>query len=146
MAPNTAFLAKITLSSVNPYFIAYVFDQDFKPYTVSSSAATLATGVAAGGGNKSTLENLQRTLTTTGDTINFPYAVFSGLVNLPAYCKTITIPTNYTEDGIPRDVTFSYNAATLASGTGIITATLKAVGGILNVKKRDEQTGIGNDN
>ena len=138
--------ANITLAAVNPYFIASVYDQDYTPYTAPTSAASLATSVAAGGGNEPTIVNVQGTLTTTGVTINIPYTVSADSVSLPAFSKTITIPANYTEDGISRDVTFSYPANTYPAGTGNITATLKAVGGTLNVKKLDIQTGIGNDN
>jgi uncharacterized protein (TIGR02145 family) len=72
--------------------------------------------------------------------------VSSGTVTLPAFSQTINGPASYTEDGIAREVTFSYGAATLAVGSGTINATLQAVGGTLNAKKLDIQTGIGNDN
>jgi uncharacterized protein (TIGR02145 family) len=144
--PVVALPANITLSSISPYFIASVFDVDYTPYSAPTSTATLATAVAAGGGNEPTTVNVQGTLTTTGVTISIPYTVTGSSVSLPAFSQTITIPAAYTEDGISRDVTFSYSAATLAVGTGMITATLKSVGGTLNAKKLDIQTGIGNDN
>jgi hypothetical protein len=71
--------------------------------------------------------------------------VVTALVNLPAFSQTINVPASFTEDNVARDVTFSYAAASLAVGSGTINATLQAVGGTLNAKKLDLQTGIGND-
>ena len=137
--------ANITLDVISEYFIASVYDQDYLPYTTPLVAATLATAQTADGGNETTPLDVQGTLTTTGVTISIPFTVVTASVSLPAYSQTINIPAAYTQDGITRDVTFSYDAATYAVGTGTITTTLKAVGGILNVKQLDLQTGIGND-
>jgi hypothetical protein len=71
--------------------------------------------------------------------------VVTATVSLPAFSQTISIPASFTEDNIARDVIFSYPDAMLAVGSGTISATLQAVGGTLNVKKLDLQTGIGND-
>ena len=135
----------ITLSSISPYFIASAFDQDYAPYTAPTVPATLATGQAADGANEAAAIDIQGTLTTTGVTINIPYTVVTASVSLPAFSQTITVPAAATQDGISRDITFSYAAQTLAVGSGNIAATLKSVGGTLNVKKLDVQTGIGND-
>ena len=132
----------ITLTAISPYFIASVNDSDYIPYTIPTVVASLATAQAAGGGNEATTINIQGTLTTTGVT---PYTVVTATVSLPAYSSTITIPASYTEDGLSRDITFSYSGGTKAVGTGTITATLLSVGDILNVKKLDIQTGIGSD-
>jgi hypothetical protein len=107
-------------------------------------AASLATAQAAGGGNE-TLLDIQGSLTTTGVTLKIPYTVVTATVNLPAFSQTINVPASYTQDNIARDVTFSYAAASLGVGTGTINVTLQAVGGTLNAKKLDLQTGIGND-
>ena len=137
--------ANITLSAITAYFVASVNDQDYLPYTAPTVAASLATAQAAGGGNE-TLLDIQGSLTTTGVTLKIPYTVVTASVNLPAFSQTINVPASFTEDGIARDVTFSYPAATLAVGSGTINATLQAVGGTLNAKKLDIQTGIGNNN
>jgi uncharacterized protein (TIGR02145 family) len=71
--------------------------------------------------------------------------VVTATVSLPAFSQTINIPASFTEDNVARDVTFSYPDAMLAVGSGTISATLQAVGGTLNAKKLDLQTGIGND-
>ena len=135
----------ITLSAITSYFIASVNDQDYLPYTAPTVAASLATAQAAGGGNE-TLLDIQGSLTTTGVTLKIPYTVVTATVNLPAISQTINVPASYTQDNIARDVTFSYAAASLGVGSGTINATLRAVGGTLNAKKLDLQTGIGNDN
>jgi hypothetical protein len=139
--------ANITLSAISPYFVASVYDQDYLPYTAPTVAASLTTPQAANGTNETTtLLNTQGTLTTSGVTLKIPYTVVTASVTLPAYTQTINVPASFTEDGIARDVTFSYSGATLAVGSGTISATLQAVGGTLNAKKLDIQTGIGNDN
>jgi uncharacterized protein (TIGR02145 family) len=137
--------ANITLSAITPYFIASVYDQDYLPYTAPTAAASLATAQAADGTNETFTLNIQGALTTAGVTLKIPYTVSPGTVSLPAFSQTINVPASFTEDGNARDVTFSYSGASFA-GNGTINATLKAVGGTLNAKKLDIQTGIGNDN
>ena len=136
----------ITLSAINPYFVASIYDQDYLPYASPTVAASLATAQAANGINETFTLNIQGSLTTTGVTIKIPYTVATNAVSLPAFSQTINVPASYTEDGIARDVTFSYSAAELGVGSGTINATLQAVGGTLNAKKLDLQTGLGNDN
>ena len=136
----------ITLSAISPYFVASVYDQDYLPYTAPTVVASLATAQAANGVNEATALNIQGSLTTTGVTLKIPYTVVTATVSLPAFSQTINVPASFTEDGVAREVTFSYGAATLAVGSGTINATLQAVGGTLNAKKLDIQTGIGNDN
>jgi uncharacterized protein (TIGR02145 family) len=138
--------ANITLSAISPYFVASVYDQDYLPYTAPTVAASLATAQAANGTNETTTLNIQGALTTTGVTIKIPYTVVTAAVSLPAFSQTINVPASYTEDGISRDVTFSYSAASLGVGSGTINASLQAGVGTLNAKKLDIQTGIGNDN
>ena len=135
----------ITLSSISPYFVASVYDQDYLPYTSPTVAASLATAQAANGTNETTTLNVQGSLTTTGVTLKIPYTVVTSSVSLPAFTQTINVPAFFTEDGIARDVTFSYGASSLGVGSGTINATLQSVGGTLNAKKLDIQTGIGND-
>ena len=137
--------ANITLSAISPYFVASVYDQDYLPYTAPTVAASLATAQAANGINEGTALNIPGILTTTGVTLKIPYTVSSGTVSLPAFSQTINVPASFTQDNTARDVTFSYSEATLGVGSGTINATLQAVGGTLNAKKLDLQTGIGND-
>jgi uncharacterized protein (TIGR02145 family) len=137
--------ANITLSAISPYFVTSVNDQDYLPYTAPTAAASLATAQAANGTNETTTLNIQGSLTTTGVTLQIPYTVVTATVSLPAFSQTINVPASFTEDNVARDVTFSYAAVSLAVGSGTINATLQAVGGTLNAKKLDIQTGIGND-
>ena len=134
--------ANIVLKSLSPQFIASAFDQDFAPYTTPTQPATLVTPVAADGVNESSTLNIQGSITTTGITINIPYTVTTASVSLPAFSQTIVVPASYTEDGISRSLTFSYSAVVLGVGTGNVVATVKSVGGTLNLKKLDLQTGI----
>jgi uncharacterized protein (TIGR02145 family) len=136
--------ANITLASIEPYFIASVFDQDYAPFTMPMLPASLETAQVADGTNEPNTVDIQGSLTTAGVTINIPYTT-SGTVTLPAFSQTITIPASYTQDGISRDIRFSYPGATYSAGSGNISATLQALGGNLNAKKLDVQTGIGND-
>jgi uncharacterized protein (TIGR02145 family) len=139
--------ANITLSAISPYFVASVYDQDYLPYTAPTAAASLTTAQAANGTNETTTLDIQGSLTTTAVTIRIPYTVVTAAVSLPAFSQTINVPASFTQDGIARDVTFSYVAQpSLAVGSGTINATLQAIGGTLNPKKLDLQTGIGNDN
>jgi hypothetical protein len=138
--------ANITLSAISPHFVASILDDDYAPYNAPTGVATFARPVAAGGVSEPLID-LQGTLTTTGVSISIPYTVTgTSSVNLPAYSQTITIPAASTEDNNSRDVSFSYSSTTLGVGPGTITATLRAIGGILNVKKLDIQSGVGSDN
>jgi len=141
LAPS---LANITLNPIGPYYIVSVFDNDYLPYVAPTGIATLATAQAANGIAETKVLNIQGTLTTTGVTIKIPFTA-TGSVNLPAYSQTINIPSTCTQDGVSRNVTFSYPAGIFALGSGTIAATLKAEDGSLNVKKLDIQTGNGND-
>ena len=137
----------ITLSAIGSYFVTSVYDQDYLPYTAPTGAASLATAQAANGTNETTTLNIQGILRTTGVTLKIPYTVQPGYsVNLQIFTQTINVPASYTQDGIARDVTFSYGIQNSLAGSSTITATLKAVGDTLKAKKLDIQTGIGNDN
>jgi hypothetical protein len=138
--------ANITLSPIGPHVVASVFDNDYLPYTAPTGVASFTTPVPADNSPEGTAVNLQGILTTTGVSIRIPYTVVGAAVNLLAFTQTMTIPAAFTEDGISRDVSFSYGGTTLGIGTGTITATLRAIGDTLKVKKLDIQTGVGNDN
>lgn len=139
----------IILSAVSPYFIASIYDQDYLPYTLPTIAAELPSGPSsetADGVVEATTINIQGKLTTAGVTIKIPYTVVNASVNLPAYSQIISIPSAYTEDGIGREIQFSYVAAILPVGTSNIEARIQTLEGTLNIKKLDLQTGLGNDN
>jgi hypothetical protein len=133
----------IILGQNKTSFVTSIFDQDYLPYTAPIVAAT--TNVqAANGSNESVTLNVQGTITTTGRTVYIPVtATASG--TLPAYFYTIAIPSSATQDGVGRNVTLSWSAQSYTTSTKAIVATIRAVGGTLNVKKLDLNAGVGND-
>jgi len=135
----------LTLGKNQTYFVASIYDTDYLPYTAASTAA--ATGaVAADGTAESTTINVQGTITTTGVTVYIP-ATATGSGALQAYTsQPVTVPAAMTEDGISRDLILSWGAQNYTSSTTAIKATLKAVGGTLNIKKLDINGGLGSDN
>lgn len=136
----------IKLGSVSDNYIASVYDVDYNPYTTPTGPATFDTGIAADGANEAAVIDVQGTLTTTGLSIKIPYRVTGGSVSLPSFSQTINVPASSTQDGIARVVTFSYPEGSYAVGSGTVIANMKSVGGNLNIKKLDIQSGIGNDN
>ena len=133
----------IVLDGGQVLFLASLADTDYTPYTAPTGPATLDTNQPADG-VADTAVNIQGTLDTTGKTIGIPYTVTTNPVTLPAFTQTITIPANVTEDGVSRDVTFSYpEQASLPVGTGVILANIKTTAGTLKAKKLDIQTGVG---
>jgi hypothetical protein len=105
------FPSTLTLNPISNQFIASIFDQDYLPYEMPTTPATLATAVVADGTNEPNTIDVQGKLTTTGLTLRVPYTVTGATVFLPSYSQTVTIPASFTQDGIARDVTFSYNGA-----------------------------------
>jgi len=135
----------ITLAQNQNYFVASVYDQNYLPYTLPAVSATTTTPVNPDGTTEAVTVNVQGSITTTGVTVKIPVtATASG--TLPAFSTTITIPASITEDGLSRDLVFSWaSQAYTAANTRTITATIQAVGGTLNAKKLDINTGVGND-
>lgn len=143
--------ANISLSAVSSYIIASAFDSDYLDLNglpINTTLAQLPGGFedAADASTNDVLIDFQGILTTLGVIIRIPYSVASSSVTLPAYSQTITIPSNYTQDGIATQVKFSYAEQTnLSVGTGFVEATLQAVGTDLQVIKLDLNSGFGAD-
>ncbi|MBP6072747.1 MAG: hypothetical protein KA481_03620, partial [Flavobacterium sp.] len=136
----------ISLATVSNTYIASVYDVDYLPYSSPTTTATTATSVAADGVSEATTINVQGSIPTTGKTI---YLIVSATTDgtLPAYTSpTITIPAEFTEDNISRDLKLSWASQIFYSTTKRIVAKIEAVGGTLNLKKLDLNTGNGNDN
>ncbi|WP_330444501.1 hypothetical protein [Flavobacterium sp. C4GT6] len=133
----------ITLAPNRTYTVASVYDQDYLPYTAPSGPATTAVQ-AADGSNETVTLNVQGSITTAGISVTIPVTA-TGSGTLPAYSTTISIPAGMTEDGVGRDLTLSWSEQGYTSSTTAITATIAAVGGILNAKKLDVNTGVGSD-
>lgn len=146
--------ANITLTADKVVYIASVYDNNYTPYVAATAVA--ATGPLAPTVNNGpeTLVNIQGVLTTTGRTVKIPYSVSSGFVDLVAFSQTRTVISSHIQGpdlnsndsgGTPVDVTFSYPAQTNLTGSGTITATIKAVNTDLNAVKLDINAGIGTD-
>jgi uncharacterized protein (TIGR02145 family) len=133
----------ITLAQNQRYFIASVNDDDYLPYTPPTATASI--NPLGADGTTETLVNVQGTLTTTGVTVRIPVTVTGAGGTLPAFSQTINVPASLTEDGNSRDVTLSWASQALNTSNTFITATIRSVDGILNVKKLDINTGIGSD-
>ena len=136
----------ISLATVSNTYIASVYDVDYLPYTPPTTTATTATSVASDGVSEATTIDFQGSITTTGKTI---YIIVSATASgtLPAYTSpTITIPAEFTEDNTSRDLKLSWASQSFTSTDKRITAKIEAIGGTLNLKKLDLNTGNGNDN
>lgn len=127
------------------HLIVSVFDRDFLPYQDPTGPAIWNTApVPANGVNETQAIDWQGTISTEGFSVKIPITA-TGNGSLPAYNTTFVVPTNRTEDGIGRVVELSWTPQNYSANTKYITATVKSLGGILNIKKLDINTGLGND-
>ncbi|SDJ11595.1 hypothetical protein [Chryseobacterium jejuense] len=141
--PGGVLPGTVTLAQNSRYWVASVYDNDYLPYTAPTAPASTATINA--NGSPDTLVDVQGSITTTGITVYIPATVTGSGGTVAAWSNTITIPANFTQDGISRQVQLSWAAQTLTTSNTSVTATLKAIGGTLNAKKLDINAGIGND-
>jgi len=140
---HEAIPATITLGTSRTYYVTSVYDENYLPYTLATAAAT--TGALAADTYEETVTvDVQGSITTTGVTVNIP-ATATGDGTLPAYSTTMTIPASLTSDGISRQLNLSWTSQSYTSSTTYITATIKAVGGMLNAIQLDVNAGIGSD-
>lgn len=135
--------ANITIKSSQKYLLPSVYDTDYIPYTTPSAAATTAPYAANGVADP--VINIPGVITTSGKSITLVVNA-TGSGTLPSYqTGPITIPANLTEDGISMDVVLYWQTQAYTAATKTIIAQIRAVGGTLNVKKLDINTGVGND-
>ena len=142
----------IELPQLRPYFVASINDNDYLDNNGDLPAPTFPAQLPGNGSDdqpdspitNETLIDIQGTIPQSGITIKVAYDA-TAAVTLPAFGQTITVDASNTEDGISRDLTFSYPSQSLTTGSGYFDATLKAVGGDLLVKKLDINSGIGDD-
>lgn len=132
----------ITLSE-GVYMIASIYDDNYLPYTAPTGPATWNRPVDA---NATTdpLIDVQGTLSTTGVSVLIPVTT-TGNGILGGATFTIVIPAAHTEDGQSRTIELSWPATSFTTSTKTIVATLKSIGGPLNVKKLDLNDGLGDD-
>lgn len=128
---------------------ASVYDNDYLPYAIPTQPASLVTPQVADG-ITDPLINIQGIITSANRNLGLRYSdtSSSGVTKtVPAYSTTVNIPAIYTEDGISRDVTFSWNSfsyTTPVTNVQLI-ARITAIGGNINLKKLDLHNSLGND-
>lgn len=140
---NETMPTNITLSTPQYHFIASIYDEDYLPYTTAAGPATTNT-VNADGVNEPQPVDVQGVITTTGFIVKIPI-IATGSGVLPPYSQTITIPASLTEDGISRDLLFSWESQGYSASSKTVEAKVVAIGGTLNAIKLDINDGIGND-
>ncbi|MDY3521284.1 hypothetical protein PG614_02220 [Riemerella anatipestifer] len=142
-APNFNIPPTVTLSGGERCFTS-VYDNNYLPFSFPIiGAATWDTNVNPDG-TLDTLIDYQGVITTTGTTINIPITA-TGNGILPAATFTTVVPAAHTEDGVSRTLELSWQDTPYTSTTTAITATVKSIGGVLNIKKLDLNAGIGSD-
>lgn len=144
VAASVTIPSTITLAQNSLYMVASIYDQDYLPYTAPTGSATTNTPTAADGTNESTLIDVQGVIPSAGVTVRIPVTA-TGSGTLPAYSTTITVPANLTQDNTSRNLTLSWASQSYTSSTTSIVATITSVGGNLNAKKLDINSGVGND-
>ncbi len=140
---STSIPSSITLAQNSFHLIASIYDQDYLPFTTPTQAASL-NSLSADGTFETNVVDIQGKITSAGITVKIP-VIASGNDILPAYSKTISIPGNMTEDGVSRNLTLSWESQSFNAETTNIIASIKSVGGDLNIKKLDINSGIGSD-
>lgn len=140
---------KVTIPSsivigTSMYFVASVYDQDYLPYTLPGAPASYNRPVPANGINEPVTADYQGTITPSGITVSIPVTCV-GSGTLPAFSTTANVPAAYTEDGISRDLEFSWASQSYTASTKSIAVKISSLAGILNAKKLDINAGIGND-
>jgi hypothetical protein len=137
----------IILSQSQKYLVASAYDEDYLPFTAPTTTASITSAIADGI-NESKIIDVQGTInSTTGINVKIPFTA-TGSGTLPAYSTTISIPASMTSDGIGRNLTLSWVSqpyTNIANATKVITANIVAIGGTLNLKKLDINSGLGSD-
>jgi len=134
----------ITIGSNAEYTVISMYDTDYLPYSLPVAPATTATCNADGTAEPKIL-NIQGTITTAEITVRIPVTVTAASSALPAFTTTAVVPANMTSDGISRTVELSWTADIIGTAKKVINATLKSLGGDLNLKQLDLNCGLGND-
>ncbi|MDY3316870.1 FISUMP domain-containing protein [Riemerella anatipestifer] len=124
--------------------IASVYDADFLPFSTPTQAANWNISIPADGAPETMVIDYQGKLTTSGYEVQIPVvATSSG--TLPAYSVGTWVSPAYTQNGVGRMVVLSWEAQPFTTSTRWITASVKALGGDLLVKKLDINGGLGAD-
>lgn len=133
----------ITLAREQSLIVSSIYDTDYLPYAAPMGDA-FTTPLAADGTTDPAID-FQGTITTAGINVTIPVSA-TGAGTIAAYTSTaVSIPASLTQDGITRNIVLSWAAQTYTAATKSINATLKAIGGVLNIKKLDVNNGLGVD-
>ncbi|MRM83525.1 FISUMP domain-containing protein [Riemerella anatipestifer] len=124
--------------------IASVYDADFLPFSTPTQAANWNTSIPADGAPETMTIDYQGKLTTSGYEVQIP-VVATGSGTLPAYSVGTWVSPAYTQNGVGRMVVLSWGEQSFTTSTRWITASVKALGGDLLVKKLDINGGLGAD-
>jgi hypothetical protein len=125
--------------------IVSIFDEDYLPYTLPTSAATWSSTPADGVKESVKIDIKGKIPYPNGIQVKIPVTVSAG-VSIPAYEQKIYINEKYkTADGKRQNIILSWSAQNLSTSDKYITATIKPELFDLNIKQLDINSGIGND-
>ena len=141
--PGGVLTPDITLQQNRVHWIAAIYDTDYLPYTAPTAPASTAT-VNADGSPETTV-NIPASITTAGVTVQIPVQSVTGSGTINAWSHILTIPAALAQDGISREVELLWASQSYTAATTNITATIRSIGGTLNVKQLDINAGLGND-
>lgn len=125
------------------YYLASVYDANYLPYTLPTTAATWNTNVNPDASGDIVID-FQGKITSEGIIINLPIKA-TGAGVLEAGRFLVEVPSEKTQDGIARTLELSWAKTNYNSSTTSIKGIIKSLGGDLNIKKLDVNAGIGND-
>lgn len=125
--------------------IVSIFDEDYLPYTLPTSAATWSSTPADGVKESVKIDIKGKIPYPNGIQVKIPVTVSAG-VTIPAYEQKIYINEKYkTADGKRQNIILSWSAQNLSTSDEYITATIKPELFDLNIKQLDVNSGIGKD-
>ena len=125
--------------------IVSIFDEDYLPYTLPTSAATWSSTPADGVKESVKIDIKGKIPYPNGIQVKIPVIVSAG-VSIPAYEQKIYINEKYkTADGKRQNIILSWSAQNLSTSDEYITATIKPELFDLNIKQLDVNSGIGKD-
>ena len=125
--------------------IVSIFDEDYLPYTLPTSAATWSSTPADGVKESVKIDIKGKIPYPNGIQVKIPVTVSAG-VTIPAYEQKIYINEKYkTADGKRQNIILSWAPQNLSTSDKYITATIKPEQFDLNIKQLDVNSGIGKD-
>lgn len=142
--PPRFIVPKNTFLEGGEKFFTSIYDDDYLPFTMPTTAASWNRPTNADG-TKERLIDYQGKITTEGIEIRIPILVDESRITLPRYETIVNVPANKTEDGISRDLMLVWEEQQLTDNDTEFIAKIKAIGGTLNIKKLDINSGLGSN-